>query len=181
MKPIDKIDIACKNLTTGLILSGGRSRRMGGQDKGLLLLENKPMIEWSLLRFSSQVSKVVISANRNTEQYASFGYSVVADDIPDFRGPLAGVAAGLSQSHTPWLMSIPCDSPLIPDDLVSRFYDQAISYGFKASAAYDGRRLQPAFMFIHRCLLMDLNIYLDTVGRKIDRWLERQNFRTVDF
>ena len=166
---------------TGVILAGGRATRMGGEDKGLVLLRDRPMIQWVLDRLSPQVSKILISANRNIVQYAVFGHPIVADTAADFRGPLAGISAALAQADTPWLVSVPCDSPLIPLDLVGRLYDQVVRGGARAGAAHDGQRLQPVFTLVHRDLLADLVSYLQGGERKIDRWLERHAFRSVDF
>ena len=166
---------------TGVILAGGRATRMGGEDKGLVLLRDRPMIQWGLDRLSPQVSTILISANRNIAQYAVFGYPIVADTAADFQGPLAGIAAALSQADTPWLVSVPCDSPLIPLDLVGRLHDQVVRGGARVGAAHDGQRLQPVFTLIHRDLLDDLVSYLQGGERKIDRWLERHAFRSVDF
>ena len=166
---------------TGVILAGGRATRMGGEDKGLVLLRDRPMIQWGLDRLSPQVSTILISANRNIAQYAVFGYPIVADTAADFQGPLAGIAAALAQADTPWLVSVPCDSPLIPLDLVGRLHDQVVLGGARVGAAHDGQRLQPAFTLVHRDLLADLVSYLQGGERKIDRWLERHAFRSVDF
>ena len=166
---------------TGVILAGGRAIRMGGEDKGLVLLRDRPMIQWVLDRLFPQVSKILISANRNKAQYAAFGHAIVTDVAADFRGPLAGIAAALAHADTPWLVSVPCDSPLIPLDLVERLYDQVVRGGSKVGAAHDGQRLQPVFTLVHRDLLADLVAYLQGGDRKIDRWLEQHAFRSVDF
>ena len=166
---------------TGVILAGGRAIRMGGEDKGLVLLRDRPMIQWGLDRLSPQVSTILISANRNIAQYAVFGHPIVADTAADFRGPLAGISAALAQADTPWLVSVPCDSPLIPLDLVGRLHDQVVRGGARVGAAHDGQRLQPVFTLVHRDLLADLVSYLQGGERKIDRWLERHAFRSVDF
>ena len=166
---------------TGVILAGGRATRMGGEDKGLVLLRDRPMIQWGLDRLSPQVSTILISATRNIAQYAVFGYPIVADTAADFQGPLAGIAAALAQADTPWLVSVPCDSPLIPLDLVGRLHDQVVRGGARVGAAHDGQRLQPVFTLVHRDLLADLVSYLQGGERKIDRWLERHAFRSVDF
>jgi molybdopterin-guanine dinucleotide biosynthesis protein A len=166
---------------TGVILAGGRASRMDGEDKGLILLRNRPMIQWVLDRLSPQVSKIFISANRNKSQYAGFGHPIVADTSADFRGPLAGIAAALAQSDTPWLVSVPCDSPLIPLDLVGRLHDRVVRGSARAGVAHDGQRLQPVFTLVHRDLLADLVVYLQSGEGKIDRWLERHTFRSVDF
>ena len=166
---------------TGVILAGGRATRMGGEDKGLVLLRDRPMIQWGLDRLSPQVSTILISANRNIAQYAVFGHPIVTDIAADFQGPLAGIATALAQADTPWLVSVPCDSPLIPLDLVGRLHDQVVRGGARAGAAHDGQRLQPVFTLVHRDLLADLVSYLQGGERKIDRWLERHAFRSVDF
>ena len=166
---------------TGLILAGGRARRMAGKDKGLIELHGQPMIWWVLNRFSPQVSRVLISANRNQHQYAAFGSPVVVDAAADFSGPLAGLAAGLARAQTEWLASVPCDSPLVPLDLVKRLYAQVIRDGVQAAVAHDGQRLQPVFSLVHRSLLPDLTRYLVGGERKIDLWLERHSWRPVDF
>jgi molybdopterin-guanine dinucleotide biosynthesis protein A len=173
-----------KNMTelvTAVILAGGRAIRMGGEDKGLILLRNRPMIEWVLDRLSPQVSKIVISANRNKAQYATYGHPILSDSVGDFLGPLAGIAAGLAQADTPWLVSVPCDSPLIPLDLVGRLYDRVVQGGVRAGAAHDGQRLQPVFTLLHRDLYCNLVSYLQGGERKIDRWLEENAFLSVDF
>jgi len=166
---------------TGVILAGGRATRMGGEDKGLVLLRDRPMIQWVLDRLSPQVSKMLISANRNKAQYSALGHPIVADTDADFQGPLAGIAAALAQADTPWLVSVPCDSPLIPLDLVRRLHDRVIRGSARAAAAHDGQRLQSVFTLVHRDLLADLVSYLKNGERKIDRWLERHAFRSVDF
>ena len=166
---------------TGVVLAGGRGARMGGEDKGLLMLQGRLMIEWILDRFAPQVTTIVISANRNNDQYAALGYPIVSDSTVDFRGPLAGISAALSRTDTPWIVTVPCDSPLIPLDLVTRLQVQVVEQGANLGVAHDGQRLQPVFMFVHRDLLVDLEGYLEGGDRKIDRWLERHPFQKVDF
>ena len=168
-------------VVTGVVLAGGRGRRMGGVDKGLLALEGRAMIEWVLERLVPQVSTVLISANRSSEQYAGLGYQTIADATTDFRGPLAGIAAALSKVDTPWIITVPCDSPLITVDLVSRLQNKVLDRGVRVGVAHDGNRLQPVFMFLHRELLADLESYLRDGERKIDLWLERHSFESVDF
>ena len=108
------------DVVTGLVLAGGQARRMAGEDKGLVSLGNRPMLSWVLERFAPQVDEVLISANRNLDRYAEFGRQVVTDEMTGFLGPLAGLAAGLATSRTPWLVMVPCDSPFLPHDMVMR-------------------------------------------------------------
>ena len=105
---------------TGLVLAGGMGRRMGGVDKGLVLLDERPMVSHVIERLTRQVGAIVINANQNVERYASLGYPVVSDTIGGFAGPLAGLHAGLSAACTPYVATSPCDSPFLPLDLVSR-------------------------------------------------------------
>jgi len=159
---------------TGLVLAGGQARRMGGEDKGLVSLGNRPMLSWVLERFAPQVDEVLISANRNLERYAQFGRRIVTDGMTGFLGRLV-------TSRTPWLVMVPCDSPFLPHDLVMRFLDVAAQYDSPLVCAHDGNRLQPVFSLVHTGLLADLTEYLDAGERKIDRWFDRHQWRPVVF
>lgn len=119
---------------TGLILAGGRARRMGGQDKGLIPLAGRPLIAWVIEALSSQVGSILISANRNQAAYAAFGCPVIGDEaggagLAGFQGPLAGIAAALTLAETPWLLTLPCDAPLPPVDLAARLVSALIPLG----------------------------------------------------
>ena len=94
---------------TGLVLAGGRARRMAGRDKGLIELAGRPMVHWVVQRLVPQTASVLISANRNVERYADLGFEVIRDVDDGFLGPLAGISAGLTQAATPWLVTVPCD------------------------------------------------------------------------
>ena len=106
-------------LVTGVILAGGMGRRMGGADKGLVELNGRPMVSQVIARLGPQVAELLINANRNAEQYASFGYRVIADVVGGFAGPLAGLERGLSEARHDLVVTAPCDSPFLPHDLVS--------------------------------------------------------------
>ena len=106
-----------KSNITGLILAGGQARRMGGVDKGLLDFKNQAMILHVINRLSPQVETLLINANREIEAYERFGLHVISDQIRDFAGPLAGLHAGMQATKTEFVLSVPCDSPLLPDDL----------------------------------------------------------------
>ena len=105
---------------TGLVLAGGRGQRLGGVDKGLQPWHGRALVDHAIERLAPQVAEVMISANRNAADYASRGARVLADAHGDFRGPLAGMLAGLRAAATPWLAVVPCDSPRLPIDLVER-------------------------------------------------------------
>src|SRR5262245_50966425 len=108
--------MASMTLATGVVLAGGLGRRMGGTDKGLQLLHGKPMIGWVLERFAPQVSEVLVNANRNLAQYATFGYRVIPDLVADYAGPLAGLQRGLMEAREDRVVCVPCDAPGLPLD-----------------------------------------------------------------
>ena len=166
---------------TAVILAGGRSQRMGGEDKGLVELAGKAMVGHVIERIRPQAGGVIINANRNLERYQAFGYPVISDDIGDYSGPLAGMASAMRLADSDYLATVPCDSPLIPGDLVQRLYEALIRDGADISVAHDGVRLQPVCALLRRGLLPSLLDYLQVGGRKIDLWYEQHNFVTADF
>lgn len=155
---------------TGVILAGGQGRRMGGVDKGLQELQGRSMAAWVAERLAPQVDELLINANRNTERYAEFGYRVVADRIPDFAGPLAGLHAALSAATHPWVATAPCDSPFLPPDLVSRLASamQAAHADLAVARTFD--QPHPVFCLCKREVLPHLTDYLQSGERKFDRW-----------
>lgn len=165
---------------TGLVLAGGRALRMGGMDKGLVDLGGKPMVAWVIACLKDQVAELIINANRNQDVYGAMGYPVVADRSGDFQGPLAGMASGMQAATGDWLLTAPCDSPLVSPLLAERLW-QACRQGAEIAVAHDGQRLQPVFAMIHCSLLQSLLDYLDSGGRKIDRWYGQHAMKTVDF
>lgn len=166
---------------TALILAGGKSRRMGGKDKGLLPFGDGLLVEHVLMRIRSQVGAVLISANRNQEMYARLGYPVIADPLDDFQGPLAGFMAGLENMQTEYLLTLPCDGPFIVDDLAARLAHGLSETNADIAVAHDGERLQPVYALLHRRVLSDLRLALQQGERKIDRWYPRHHWITVDF
>jgi molybdopterin-guanine dinucleotide biosynthesis protein A len=153
---------------SGIVLAGGQGRRMGGVDKGLQPLRGKPMVTWVLARLKPQVDEIVINANQNLEVYRALGCRVVPDEIGGFAGPLAGLHAGLSAASHPLTATVPCDSPFLPADLVSRL-KQAL--GSKDLAvARTGDQPHPVFVLLKTSLRGNLEDFLKAGGRKIDAW-----------
>jgi molybdopterin-guanine dinucleotide biosynthesis protein A len=153
---------------TGLILAGGQGRRMGGVDKGLQMLRGKPMVAWVMERLAPQVDEVLINANQNLESYRAFGRAVVSDEISGFAGPLAGLHAGLKRASHPLVVTVPCDSPFLPTDLVSRLRE-ALD-GNDVAVARTGDQPHPVFCLLKKGLLQNLEAFLVAGGRKIDAW-----------
>ena len=166
---------------TGLILAGGRGRRWGGQDKGLIEIAGKTMVEHVLERVRPQVATIIISANRNLDSYRGFGCPVIEDTDGDFDGPLAGIAAGLAAAKTEWVTVVPCDSPLVPQDLVARLVAAVADDPHRIAIAYDGEREQQLFGLLHRSRLSALEDYLASGERSAARWFASQGPALVDF
>jgi molybdopterin-guanine dinucleotide biosynthesis protein A len=169
------------NMVTGVILAGGRATRMGGHDKGLIQINNKYLIEYVLDSLRPQVSKLLISANRNQSLYAKISACpIIADSFDNYQGPLAGMASTLAQAPTDYVLFVPCDAPLLSSQLVARLYSHLMQTQADASVAYDGKRLQPTFCLLKRHLLDNLLVFLETEKRSIHGFLRQQALVSVD-
>ena len=164
---------------SGIVLAGGLGRRMGGVDKGLQPLHGKAMVQWVLARFAPQVSEVIINANQNLERYEGFGHRVVRDDIGGFAGALAGLHAGLKTATHPLVATVPCDSPFLPVDLVSRLEKNL--GGNDLAVAKTGQQAHPVFVLAKKSILNNLEAFLAGGGRKIDAWYASLKVVEVSF
>ncbi|SDQ74087.1 molybdenum cofactor guanylyltransferase [Paraburkholderia fungorum] len=175
---------------TGLLLAGGRGMRMGGVDKGLQLLHGEPLAAHVLKRLAPQTGALLISANRHPDTYAAlgapFGATVVADTLPGFPGPLAGLLAGLRAAGTTYVLSAPCDSPWLPADLAARLalaMDSAQA-DIATVTTVDGegqKSLHPVFALLRTTLADDLAAFLDAGERKVRAWYARHRAVEVVF
>jgi molybdenum cofactor guanylyltransferase len=166
---------------TALVLAGGKSRRMGGRDKGLLPFGDGLLVGHILEAVLPQVGAALISANRHHEEYGRFGVPVIADPLEGFQGPLAGFLGGLERMQTTYLLTLPCDGPVVAPDLARRMAAGLEAAQADIAVARDGQRLQPVYTLLHRCVLSDLRIALQEGERKIDRWFPRNRWVSVDF
>jgi molybdopterin-guanine dinucleotide biosynthesis protein A len=166
---------------TGVILAGGQGRRMGGVDKGLRLLRGRPMVAWVLERFAPQVDEVLVNANQNLEQYGALGCRVIPDEIGGFAGPLAGLQRGLAEAAHPLVATVPCDSPFLPTDLVSRLRSRLSEAGADLAVARTFDQPHPVFCLCRRALLPHLDAFLRNGGRKIDAWYASLKVVEVNF
>jgi molybdopterin-guanine dinucleotide biosynthesis protein A len=174
---------------TGLILAGGRGSRMGGSDKGLQNFHGLPLALQTLMRLQLQshpLQEVLINANRNLAAYESLGVPVWPDSIDGFAGPLAGFQTGLERCETPLLLTVPCDTPLFPLDLVERLYEamhtQDADLAMAAAPEADGTvRTQPVFCLLKTDLLESLVKFTQSGGRKIDAWTDQHRCVIVPF
>ena len=170
---------------TGIILAGGLGRRMSadgrGLDKGLQRFRGRPMAAHAIERLLPQVGLVAINANRNADQWAALGLPVFCDRIPDFAGPLAGLHAAMAFATTPWLMTVPCDSPFLPCDLVVRLARAAADNTAQVAVARTGDQPHPVFALVKRSLEPDLAAFLASGRRRIDAWYAPLRVAEVDF
>jgi molybdopterin-guanine dinucleotide biosynthesis protein A len=153
---------------SGVVLAGGQGRRMGGVDKGLQLLRGRPMVAWVLERLAPQVDEIIVNANQNLDAYRNLGHGVVTDAISGFAGPLAGLHAGLKAATHPLVVTVPCDSPFLPGDLVSRLSSSLKNN--QLAVAKTGGQPHPVFALVRKEVLGNLESYLAGGGRKIDAW-----------
>ena len=166
---------------TAVILAGGRGRRMGGKDKGLIKINGLPLIEHVVSAVAPQVGQLFINANRNIEEYRHYGFPVVSDTMADYQGPLAGFASNMAVAETDYIVTIPCDSPLLPADLVQRLVGALQNADAELAVAHDGKRLQPVFALIKVSLLPSLQEFLQRGDRKIDLWYAEHKMAKADF
>lgn len=155
---------------SGIVLSGGLARRMGGIDKGLMPLAGKPMVAHVLERLNPQVDEILISANREIDRYAEFGFAIIQDEIDDFAGPLAGLHRGLTLARHPLVLSVPCDSPLLPRNLAQRLRDALESSSADLALVRTGNQVHPVFSLCRTSLKDGLLHFLRSGGRKMSDW-----------
>lgn len=165
------------NQLSGIILAGGAGRRMGGQDKGLVDFQGRPLVAWVIDTLAPQVAEIIIVANRNLPAYQAFGHRVVSDLRPDFAGPLAGFETALHAATHDWLLTCPTDAPGLPPDY-ARLMCRAGS-GSAAVALVDAH-WQPVFSLLPKSALPDLTAALDAGERKVQRWLATLTPTLVD-
>ncbi len=174
-----------KEQITGVVLAGGRGSRMGGVDKGLQPYRGLPLVQHALQRLAPQVGALMINANRHLDVYAAFGVPVQPDALPDYPGPLAGLATGLAHCRTPYLVSVPCDSPHFPADLVARLAAGLAAHGAEIAMAraveHGAARLQPVFCLLRADLLPGLHDFLQRGQRKVEHWTATHRCAIVDF
>ena len=172
--------MSSQNKVSGVVLAGGLARRMGQQDKGLLLFNERPLVSYALAAMSPVVDDLLISANRNQERYRQFGFPVIDDGNDCFDGPLAGIMAAMRATQNPVLLVMPCDSPLLAAEHVERLL-AALTDDVDIAMAYDGQRGHPVFAALKTRLQDDLQDYLSCGGRKLQLWFERHRLIRVDF
>ena len=173
MRAFDPVDV------TAAILAGGEGRRVGGADKGLLPLDGSPLVARVLAALRGQAGTIVICAHRHADRYARFA-PVITDATPEFRGPLAGIAAALGNCKSEWLLTVPVDCPQPPRDLAERLYDAALAENRETAAVFDGTRVQPLFALYRRTLAANAESALSD-DLPVIRWQQLQHRTLADF
>ena len=166
---------------SAIILSGGLATRMNGVDKGLVLLQNKPLVQHVIKHIASQTNEIFINANREIAQYRSFGYPVLQDEMSGFLGPLAGFSLGLNYAKYDYILTVPCDSPLLPLDLVQRLMNQLQKSEADIAVASSQGSVHPVFCLCKKNLLPSLTEYLANGERRVSAWQKSQRYIEVDF
>ena len=166
---------------TGLILAGGRGSRMGSVDKGLQFFKGKPMVAHVLTRIQPQVDEILINANRSIEDYEKFGFQVIPDAIDGFAGPLAGLHIGMTHAAHPLVATVPCDSPFLPLDLISRLVLAMQKSNADLAVAKTFDQPHPVFCLVKTSLAPHLQAFLESGQRKIDKWTNTLKIVEVQF
>lgn len=167
---------------TAVILAGGRARRMGGQDKGLLKVNGIPMVDYIVQALRPQVHTLLINANRNLDQYSAICQCrTVADMIDGYAGPLAGMASAMETIQSPLLLTVPCDSPCLAHNYALRMHQVLLNHNAEICVARDDHRIQPVFALLRSTLLPSLRNYLQQGNHKIDLWYAQHLMVEVDF
>ncbi len=173
--------------TLGLVLAGGLARRMGGGDKARLSIGGATILQRALARIGPQCEAVIINANGDPRRFADTGLPVIADSIPDFAGPLAGILAGLDWAaanarHCAWLLSVPGDCPFLPRDIVARLHEARLKAGAPLACARSGEWRHPVVGLWPVDLREDLRRALIDDGlRKIEIWTARHGVAIADW
>ncbi len=180
MKTLNEYDVTAADVTA-VILAGGKGRRMQGKDKGLVELSERPLIEHVIAAIEPQVETIILNANRNQQQYSHYGYRVISDTLDNYQGPLAGFFSAMKEATTSHIITLPCDGPLLADDLVERLIFASNKDNAEIAVAHDGERMQPVYSLIPITLSASLGAFLDSGERKIDLWYKQHQVALADF
>ena len=168
-----------KNEVTVVVLAGGKASRMDGEDKGLIVFRELPLIAHVVNVVKPKVSQILISANRNIEEYANFG-KVIRDDLKGFQGPLAGISKALKVCSTPYLLVLPCDSPLIDAALIDSMTEKMEVSNADICVAHDGSIMHATFALMKTIMEKSLEDFLEEGGRKMALWYRQQSLERID-
>jgi len=164
---------------TAVILAGGKASRMEGLDKGLVKLANKALIEYVINTIQQHVDQILISANRNIDQYQQFGFPVISDDKNEYNGPLSGICEALKRCNSKYLLVLPCDCPFIEVDIIEKLYKSAEKNNSDVVLIHDGQFLQPLFSLISKNALPSLEECIAAKNFKVKQWMTEQKHSII--
>lgn len=168
-------------LISAVIIAGGRATRMGGVDKGLALLQQKPLVQHVIERLKPQADEILINANREIVTYAAFGLPVLQDESTDFIGPLAGFSLGLKRAKHEFMLTVPCDSPLLPLDLAEKLLNNMLESRADIAVASSDNNAHPVFCLCRKSVLPNLQTYIESGERRVSAWQKSLNYIEIDF
>ncbi len=166
-------------LTSAIILAGGEGKRAGGRDKGLIPWQGKPMVEHIIQALKPQADEILISCNRNHELYSQYDLPAIKDNREGFQGPLLGLLSVYSHCKFDYVVTVPCDCPKLPDDLVSRLHQSLKNYDI--AVVEDGAGIQPLFLLCRKSVIASIDTYLSEGNRSVRGWLSGHRWTTADF
>jgi molybdenum cofactor guanylyltransferase len=166
---------------SAIIIAGGRGSRMNGLNKGLVKLQQESLIQHVINRLTPQVDEILINANREIAQYEAFNLPILQDENPEFIGPLAGFSLGLQHGKHDYLLATPCDSPLIPADLVSRLMQSLVKENADIAVAKSGGHVHPVFCLMTKSVLPSLTAFIAQGNRKVSLWQKSLAYTEVIF
>ena len=166
---------------SAVIIAGGRATRMGGVDKGLVLLQKKPLVQYVIERLKPQVDDIYINANREIAAYAAFGLPVLQDENADFIGPLAGFSLGLKHAKHEYILTVPCDSPLLPLDLAEKLLNNMLERHADIAVTSSDGNAYPVICLCKKSVLPSLIAFIANGERKVSTWQKSQKYVEVDF
>jgi len=166
---------------TAVIIAGGRGSRLGGLDKGFMLYNNQPFIATIITRIKPQVADISINANRNQARYARYSYPVFSDISHDHQGPLAGFVSAMQEVKTPYIITVPCDAPRLPHDMVFRLCNAQHKQQTEIAIVHDGQRSQFLHALLPVALQNDLLCFLQQGKRSVGQWYRQHRIALADF
>lgn len=169
-----------KRQITGVIFCGGRGRRFGRRDKGLMAWRGRPLAAQAAARLAPHVGELRLSINRNRSRYHALGLRTVVDRDCGFGGPLSGLLSAMAVVTTPYIVTLPCDSPLVPPDYVARLWRRLCTRGVDICVVRDARGLYPLHALLKTRLRADLAAYLAAGGAAAHQWVRRQRWTTLE-
>ena len=167
--------------TDAIVLTGGRGERMGGCDKGLVELCGKPLVQWVTDSIAPQVDKIIISANRNLEEYRALGFPVVIDELKDFQGPLAGIHSALKKTGNEFVLVVPTDSPGLPQDLCYKLGVALLESEAEIAVVETDGKVQPVLMLFRSALKPEFEKWMKQGSRKVIDWINSRRHVAVSF